>query len=647
MKDFSGQHFKGQDLTGADFSDADIRGAKFTNAILRDANFTGAKAGLQKRWVILQAVIAFVLSVILNFISIFYTAGIVGYFLTPESRNQYTIFPGLSLLFMLIAVYFAIAHQGLTTKAFGTILICVVAAAAFSVSLAVAGAGGFAVSGAVAVAVSGIVAFAVALAGTVAVAVAVSVAVAVAVIFAFAFAVSSAFVVSVAVAVLTVLLSFYVAWRVSKEDEKFALARRFSIVLSALGGTNFQGADLTGATFSGALLKNTSFANSREQKTILTQVCWKDAKKLNRAQVGDSILASRNVRELLVTGKGINQNFESANLRGADLTDAELNGAILKYADLSNATLICADLQHTDLTEAQAIGANFMGAYLTGACIEAWNINSTTNLQSVDAKFVYLLENQRERRPSSSEFAPGEFTTLFQKALDTVDLIFRDGIDWQAFFQSFQELRSQYGDENISIQAIEKKSGGAFVVIRLEVPPEADKAVIERQAKQLYEGQIRQLEERVSEYRDEVGFLRQSLLQSNTNIERIVETMAENQPPKYDFRGSSIGNFVDTAQAGSQQSNVQYINMSQDLTQAAQQIQDLLQHLQNRGVTVDDSQQQVATDLAKEAGENPALKEKLTLWGKAMANKASETTVSEAAKMVLTLALKAAGVPLP
>ncbi|MCY7277134.1 MAG: hypothetical protein LH702_26245 [Phormidesmis sp. CAN_BIN44] len=80
-------------------------------------------------------------------------------------------------------------------------------------------------------------------------------------------------------------------------------------------------------------------------------------------------------------------------------------------------------------------------------------------------------------------------------------MIFRDGIDWKAFFQSFQELRSQYGDENISIQAIEKKSGGAFVIC-LEVPLEAHKAAINRQAKQLYEGQIRQLEERVAEYQD-------------------------------------------------------------------------------------------------------------------------------------------------
>ncbi|MCY7273218.1 MAG: pentapeptide repeat-containing protein [Phormidesmis sp. CAN_BIN44] len=221
MKDFSGQNlrgrnFEGRDLAGADFSGADIRGARFTNANLRGANFTKAKAGLQKRWVILQAVIAFMLSAILNFISVLLTAAIVASLLTPDGIKQYTIFPGLAVLFIVIAVYFAIARQGLTTKAFGTIVLCV----------AGAGAG----------------------------------------------------------AVLTVLLSLYVAWRVSKEDEKFALARSFGIALSALGGTNFQGADLKGATFSGALLKNTNFADSRKQATNLSHVCWKGAQKLNRAQ---------------------------------------------------------------------------------------------------------------------------------------------------------------------------------------------------------------------------------------------------------------------------------------------------------------------------------------------------------------------------
>lgn len=310
MKDFSGQNlrgrnFKGRDLAGADFSGADIRGARFTNANLRGANFTGAKAGLQKRWVILQAVIAFMLSAILNFISVLLTAVIVASLLTPDGIKQYTIFPGLAVLFIVIAVNFAIARQGLTTKAFGTIVLCV----------------------------------------------------------------------AVAVAVLTVLLSLYVARRVSKEDEKFALARSFGIALSALGGTNFQGADLEKATFSGALLKNTNFANSRKQATNLSHVCWKGAQKLNRAQVGTSILVARNVRDLLATGEGINQNFEKANFRGANLTEAKLNGANLKRADLGNAILTGADLQYANLTEAQAIGTNFTGAHLTGACLEAWNLD--------------------------------------------------------------------------------------------------------------------------------------------------------------------------------------------------------------------------------------------------------------------------------
>ncbi len=54
-------------------------------------------------------------------------------------------------------------------------------------------------------------------------------------------------------------------------------------------------------------------------------------------------------------------------------------------------------------------------------------------------KNIYSEEEKKrivsDRRPHAPNkiFAPGEFAQLFQKALETVDLIFSDGIDWQAF----------------------------------------------------------------------------------------------------------------------------------------------------------------------------------------------------------------------
>lgn len=248
---------------------------------------------------------------------------------------------------------------------------------------------------------------------------------------------------------------------------------------------------------------------------------------------------------ILVGSYFLGANLSDAKLMQARCKGAYFSDAILKRTDFSSAWLFSADFSRADLTEAclenadlraiRAIDAKFCHTKLTGACIQNWYI-SVTHLDDVICEYIYLKgewSNQEQkyllsdRRPSDPNriFAPSEFAKLFQKALETVDLIFADGIDWKAFFQSFQELRSQYGDENLAIQAIEKKSGGAFV-IRLEVPAEADKAAIESQAKELYEKDLRLLGERVAEYKDEVRFLRQS----NTNLERIVGIMSDNQP---------------------------------------------------------------------------------------------------------------------
>jgi len=202
-----------------------------------------------------------------------------------------------------------------------------------------------------------------------------------------------------------------------KGDEKFALVRSAGIALAAVGGTSFRGADLTNANFTSAMLKSTNFTNIWQKDdqgkrykriTVLEKVCWHGAKKLDKARVGDSILAHAHVRDLLITRNGYNKHYIDANLRGANLEGVNLNQANLKWADLSGATLHRAELKDANLREVLAIGTDFTAAHLTGACLEAWNIDHTTKLDGVDCQYVFLLEHpnqfgNRDRRPSALE----------------------------------------------------------------------------------------------------------------------------------------------------------------------------------------------------------------------------------------------------
>ncbi len=86
-----------------------------------------------------------------------------------------------------------------------------------------------------------------------------------------------------------------------------------------------------------------------------------------------------------------------------------------------------------------------------------------------------------------------------------------------------------------------------------------------------------------------------------------------------------------------------YINMSQDLTQAAAQIQDLIEQLQKRGMTVDTAQEQVATDIATQAQNSPTMKAKLEKWVQSL----GDATVTDVIKGTVKLAIRSAGIPLP
>jgi uncharacterized protein YjbI with pentapeptide repeats len=488
-----GQSFKGQDLSGADFSEADIRGTNFAQAQLQGTNFTQVTAGVQRRWLVGQLMLALFLSILLNFASVLLNVACLAYFFTPSTIQEFTVIPGITFLVFIEVVFFAIARQGFTPKGVSTIAIAIAVTYAIAVVVVVAHAGIYADAivgvGVVVVAFAGAVVVASAVVITADVvdatvdvcAVAVTLVVAVAVVDVYAIADTAAVVIAgaiaSAIAVASLLLGIYCNRRAFKGDEKFALLRSFGIAFAALGGTRFNQADLTGANFTHATLKSTNF-----RAATLTHVCWHTAQKLDRARVGDSILANAAILDLLTSRNGYKKSYIDANLRGANLEGVNLSAANLKWADLREATLKQASLHNTNLREVQAIGTDFTQAYLTGACLESWNIDHTTKLDQVDCQYVFLLEHlnelgSRERRPHSPDevFKPGDFEKLYRKMINVVQVLFRNGMNSTAFAAAFQELMEENPDISPdSIRAIERKGNDALVT--LEVSETANKA---------------------------------------------------------------------------------------------------------------------------------------------------------------------------
>ncbi|MEH1971204.1 pentapeptide repeat-containing protein [Nostoc sp.] len=548
--DYSGQNlrgrsFKGQNLTGANFSKADIRGANFTNAILKDANFTGAKAGLQQRWTIGLLIVSWLLSGLSGFLSIYISIAIT-YFFNTGIQKTANLIAGIVCLIVILVFCIIIIRKGLTAG-----LLAVTFAIAFASVVSFGGSGGdfsFLVNVARDVAFAGVIAGVVALsfAGAFALSFAGAFALSFALAGAFAFFVVGAFpkgvvfALAFALAGAFTLFNAYIGWRSLAGNQKEAWARSFAVAFAATGGTSFRGADLTGVDFTGAILRNTDF-----RKANLTRTRFYEAKKFNFARVGNSILANRGVFNLLVTGNGIGKSYTGADLKGANLKGANLKGANLKGADISEATFQGACLEEANLTLTQAVGTRFTSAQMTGVCVEAWNIKST-KLDNVDCRYIYLLENpkpgtdDRERRPSSGDFQPGEFTKLFEEVLNTVDLIFRNGIDWKAFVNAFQNVQNQNEDTQLALQSIENKGDGV-VVVKIGVPVDADKEKIHsdftqnyqlalQAVEEKYKAQLQAKDEQIVVYRQQSGEMAEIVrLLANKPINVQVDNKVENK----------------------------------------------------------------------------------------------------------------------
>jgi hypothetical protein len=247
-------------------------------------------------------------------------------------------------------------------------------------------------------------------------------------------------------------------------------------------GTNYSNANLTGAKFSRATIANADFSDAN-----CDYVDWTNA-NFDRCKFSNP-LKDEATQNFFVNRQGrgqkfANLNFERGYLIGADLVDADLEEAYLNGADLRGA-----NLTNANLTKAKAQATDFSSANLTGACIANWCINPYTKFDNVICDYIYIDSQRQERKPASGKFAAGDFANLVTNFTHSLDFLFKNGIDPQAFDSALQQMLDRYGEYDIRMKVVEEV-GNVDRLVKFEVAPDAPKGEIHADFDQAYQAKI-------------------------------------------------------------------------------------------------------------------------------------------------------------
>lgn len=510
--DFTGANFSEVDLSGSiltnsilnsvDFTKADIRSTNFSKADLEDSDFTQAISGHKKFWIIIILIATWLLSGA-SVLGSSLVGNLVAQRFDPLSLTSKIAFS--NSLIVIISLLISTIQKGIG-YGIGVGLLCGASIVAIAVIM----------SCILAVFIGSINAFSYSIAIAIAIAISFGIAIAIGAAFTFSIAVSttvyegrsflaafgtivflgfylsnylSSSVIGILILTITIIFSSlgtYLGLQTKLSKELWLIKTIISV--ASIKATSFYDANLANANFTDLNMKCLDL-----RRANLFHIQWLRAKNMYLCRIDNPSLQQPVVVDLVTKKQGNNKDYKNNNLQGLNLDNISLISANLYKADLSHASLVNANLTNAILSEVNAIKTNFSKAILTGSCINAWNIDSSTNLQDVSCKYIYLENLNNNRVPIYGYFKTGEFTSLFQKVLNTVELIFRDGIDWKAFFLTFQELSSRYDDQAINIQSIEKK-GKAFI-IRLEIPQEYSREDIEKKVRELYSNKLKLIEQ--------------------------------------------------------------------------------------------------------------------------------------------------------
>ena len=118
------------------------------------------------------------------------------------------------------------------------------------------------------------------------------------------------------------------------------------------------------------------------KKILDEHLLWLNGEGGSRADLRGADLSCANLSGADLRGADLSganlfgANLSDADLRGADLRGADLSGADLRGADLRGADLSCANLSGADLRGADLSCANLSGADLSGANLSCANLSN-------------------------------------------------------------------------------------------------------------------------------------------------------------------------------------------------------------------------------------------------------------------------------
>jgi Pentapeptide repeats (8 copies) len=111
----------------------------------------------------------------------------------------------------------------------------------------------------------------------------------------------------------------------------------------------------------------------RTTATFVVECYWPG---IDEAQVRDVLTRVTQPRPgAAASRRAVPAHLDGANLKGATMAEAHLNGADLKGANLTGAGLLFAHLNGAHLGAANLVGANLRGAHLVGADLTRTDFN--------------------------------------------------------------------------------------------------------------------------------------------------------------------------------------------------------------------------------------------------------------------------------